>query len=67
MEWPTAEIDRTVRPTEARRASLVALPNATTRWAQKFYDASLENLSSPCREQKHQEAVIFGNSTNRRG
>jgi hypothetical protein len=25
MEWPKAEIDRTVQPTEAQRASLVAL------------------------------------------
>ena len=33
MEWPTAEIDRTVRPTEAQRASLVALQNATTQAA----------------------------------
>ena len=29
MEWPTAQIDQTVRPTDAQRASLVALQNAT--------------------------------------
>jgi len=32
-EWPTAEIDRTVRPTEAQRASLVALQNDTAKAA----------------------------------
>ena len=32
-EWPTADIDRAVRPTEAQRASLVALQNATTKAA----------------------------------
>ena len=31
MEWPTAQIDQTVRPTDAQRASLVALQNATTQ------------------------------------
>jgi hypothetical protein len=30
IEWPTAEIDQTVRPTDAQRASLVALQDATT-------------------------------------
>jgi hypothetical protein len=30
IEWPTAQIDQTVRPTDAQRASLVALQNATT-------------------------------------
>ena len=34
MEWPTAEIDRTVRPTEAQRASLVALQDATAKAAE---------------------------------
>jgi hypothetical protein len=33
MEWPTAEIDRTVQPTEAQRASLVALQDASTKAA----------------------------------
>jgi hypothetical protein len=33
MEWPTAEIDQTVRPTDAQRASLTALQNATNQAA----------------------------------
>jgi hypothetical protein len=33
MEWPTADIDQTVQPTAAQRASLVALQNATTQAA----------------------------------
>ncbi len=33
MEWPTSEIDQTVRPTDAQRASLVALQNATAQAA----------------------------------
>ena len=33
MEWPTADIDRTVQPTEAQRASLVALEAASTKAA----------------------------------
>ena len=33
MEWPTAEIDRTVRPTDAQRASLEALQNASAKAA----------------------------------
>ena len=33
MEWPTAEIDRTVQPTDAQRASLVALQDASARAA----------------------------------
>ena len=33
MRWPTAEIDQTVRPADAQRASLVALQNATTQAA----------------------------------
>jgi hypothetical protein len=32
-EWPTADIDRTVRPTEAQRASLVALQDAAAKAA----------------------------------
>jgi hypothetical protein len=33
IAWPTAEIDRTVRPTEAQRTNLVALQNATAQAA----------------------------------
>ena len=33
MEWPTADIGRTVQPTEAQRASLVALEAASTKAA----------------------------------
>jgi len=33
MEWPTAEIDRTVQPTDAQRASLVALQDASAKAA----------------------------------
>jgi hypothetical protein len=33
MAWPTADIDQTVRPTDAQRASLTALQNATTQAA----------------------------------
>ena len=33
MEWPTAEIDRTVQPTETQRASLVALQDASAKAA----------------------------------
>ena len=33
MEWPTAEIDQTVRPTDVQHASLVALKNATSQAA----------------------------------
>jgi len=33
MEWPTAEIDQTVRPTDAQRASLAVLQNATAQAA----------------------------------
>jgi hypothetical protein len=33
MEWPTAQIDQSVRPTDAQGASLVALQNATTQAA----------------------------------
>ncbi len=32
-EWPTAEIDRTVRPTEAQRANLITLEDETTKAA----------------------------------
>ena len=31
MEWPTAQIDQTVRPTAVQRASLIALQTATTQ------------------------------------
>ncbi len=33
-QWPAAEIDRSVRPTEAQRASFDALQNATTKAAE---------------------------------
>jgi hypothetical protein len=33
MDWPTAAIDQTVRPSEAQRAKLVALQTATTQAA----------------------------------
>jgi len=33
-EWPAAEVDRTVRPTEAQRASLVALENDAAQAAE---------------------------------
>ena len=33
MEWPITEIDQTVRPTDAQRANLAALQNATTQAA----------------------------------
>ncbi len=34
MAWPTAEIDQTVRPTDAQRAGLAALQSATTQAAE---------------------------------
>jgi hypothetical protein len=33
MQWPTAQIDQTVRPNDAQRASLAVLQNATTKAA----------------------------------
>jgi hypothetical protein len=43
MEWPTAEIDQTVRPTDAQRASLTALQNATTQAADLLKAACLSS------------------------
>ena len=49
--WPTAEIDRTVRPTEAQRASLVALQDATAKAADmlKASCEADESLTPPAR------------------
>jgi hypothetical protein len=51
MEWPTAEIDQTVRPTDAQRASLVALQNATTQAADLLKTSCLSSdpLTPPAR------------------
>jgi hypothetical protein len=51
MEWPTAEIDQTVRPTDAQRASLTALQNATTQAADLLKAACLSSdpLTPPAR------------------
>ena len=51
MEWPTAEIDQTVRPTDAQRASLVALQNATTQAADLLKASCLTSdpLTPPAR------------------
>jgi hypothetical protein len=51
MEWPTAEIDQTVHPTDAQRASLVALQNATTQVADLLKAACLSSdpLTPPAR------------------
>ena len=51
MEWPTAQIDQTVRPTDAQRASLVALQNATTQAADLLKASCLTNdpLTPPAR------------------
>jgi hypothetical protein len=51
MEWPTAEIDQTVRPTDAQRASLVALQNATTQAADLLKTSCVSNdpLTPPAR------------------
>jgi hypothetical protein len=50
-EWPTADIDRAVRPTEAQRASLVALQNATAKAADMLKAACLTDnpLTPPAR------------------
>jgi len=50
-EWPTAEIDQAVRPTEAQRASLAALQNATTKAADMLKAACLTDnpLTPPAR------------------
>ena len=50
-EWPTAEIDRTVHPTEAQRASLVALEDDATK-ASDMLKASCQpdnSLTPPAR------------------
>ena len=51
MEWPTAQIDQTVRPTDAQRASLVALQNATTQAADLLKASCLTSdpLTPPAR------------------
>ena len=51
MEWPTAEIDQTVRPTDAQRASLVALQNATNQAADllKASCLTVDPLTPPAR------------------
>jgi hypothetical protein len=50
-QWPTADIDQTVRPTEAQRASLVALQNATTKAADMLKASCLTDnpLTPPAR------------------
>jgi hypothetical protein len=49
--WPTAEIDRTVRPTAAQRTSLVALQTATAKAADmlKASCQAEESLTPPAR------------------
>ena len=51
MEWPTAEIDQTVRPTDAQRTSLTALQNATTQAADMLKTSCVTNdpLTPPAR------------------
>jgi hypothetical protein len=51
MEWPAAEIDQTVRPTDAQRASLTALQNATTQAADLLKTSCVTNdpLTPPAR------------------
>ena len=51
MEWPTTQIDQTVRPTDAQRASLVALQNATTQAADLLKTSCLSSdpLTPPAR------------------
>jgi hypothetical protein len=51
MQWPTAEIDQTVRPTDAQRASLIALQNATTHAADMLKASCLSDdpLTPPAR------------------
>jgi len=50
-QWPTADIDQAVRPTEAQRASLVALQNATTKAADMLKASCLTDdpLTPPAR------------------
>jgi hypothetical protein len=51
MEWPAAEIDQTVRPTDAQRASLTALQNATAQAADLLKTSCLTSdpLTPPAR------------------
>jgi hypothetical protein len=51
MEWPTADIDAAVRPTEAQHASLAALQNATTQAADLLKASCLSDhpLTPPAR------------------
>jgi hypothetical protein len=51
IEWPTAQIDQTVRPTDAQRASLVALQNASTHAADVLKASCLTDdpLTPPAR------------------
>jgi hypothetical protein len=51
MEWPTAEIDQTVRPTDAQHASLTALQNATSEAADLLKASCVSNdpLTPPAR------------------
>jgi hypothetical protein len=51
MEWPTAQIDQTVRPTDTQRASLTALQNATTQAADLLKTSCLSSdpLTPPAR------------------
>jgi hypothetical protein len=51
MEWPAAEIDQTVRPTDAQRASLAALQNATAQAADLLKASCLtgDPLTPPAR------------------
>jgi hypothetical protein len=50
-EWPTADIDQAVRPTEAQRASLVALQNASAKAADMLKTSCLTDtpLTPPAR------------------
>jgi hypothetical protein len=50
-DWPTAEIDQTVHPTDAQKASLVALQNATAKAADMLQAACVADnpLTPPAR------------------
>jgi hypothetical protein len=51
MEWPIAQIDQTVHPTNAQRANLTALQNATTQAADLLKTSCLSSdpLTPPAR------------------
>jgi hypothetical protein len=51
MEWPTGQIDQTMHPADAQRASLTALQNATTQAADLLKTSCLSNdpLTPPAR------------------